>query len=328
MTPPVHRQPLPLHRVQHTHARHAPKLACALGAWLVCACSGVPELPIGRLAVGLTSGLGDTRYRLNDAVFQLTGSAELELDSADDPGADVLERALPTGNYQLELEDGWQLLELTAERELPVAANLVSPNPLAFEVTTGNLTAVDFQFETQARTPLDDGGSLRVGIQVDGVGAPKLLITELMLNPQALADSQGEWLELYNAGSAAVELAGCNLARDEQSYTFDAAFEVPAGRYVTLANGTDPGFVPNAVYRGLTLPNSGTFTLRVSCGQQLLDTVTVDTTARANAAGHSLNLSAASFGLPASERAASWCDSTLGYGTDFGSPGAPNSNCL
>jgi hypothetical protein len=289
----------------------------------------VPELPIGRLEVALASGVGDQRYRLQGAEFTLTGDAELSLSGDDDPSADTLARALPAGAYNLLLEDGWQLVAVAETGERAVPADLVSDNPVAFTIDTGGTTHISFQFETRSAggAASADDGSLRVGIEVDGVGAPTIVITEVMKNPDALADTQGEWLELFNAGSATVSLAGCSLARGDQSFSFGDGFSIAPGQYVTLANSADPGFTPTATYRGLTLPNSGAVSLRLGCGAQLLDAITLTQVAAQNRAGHSLSLDAAQRDPAANDAETSWCDATTPYNGDLGTPGQPNPDC-
>jgi hypothetical protein len=318
----------PARRCTRDAALPVPRIAALLaGASFSVACSGIPELPIGQLQVALSSGVGDLRYRLQGAEFELSGDAELSLSSEDDAGADSLERTLPEGSYSLELLDGWQLLKQSAQGERAVQAELVSDNPVAFVIGTGAITHVSFQFETHAEPGGGDGGSLRVGIQVDGVGAPALVISELMKNPEALADTQGEWIELYNAGAAPLSLAGCTLSRGDQSFTFDQGISVAAGQYITLANSADPGFLPTATYRGVTLPNTGALSLRVSCGEQLLDAVELNQAAALNRAGHSLSLGAARLDRAANDVESSWCEGTSAYNGDLGTPGRSNPDC-
>ena len=88
----------------------------------------------------------------------------------------------------------------------------------------------------------------------------QLLITELMANPAAVADSAGEFIELYNPGSAPVNLNGWTLA-DEGSdrHTIMQDLLVPPGGYLVLARNGDAatnGGVPvEYVYSGINLAN-------------------------------------------------------------------------
>ncbi|HVZ34003.1 MAG TPA: lamin tail domain-containing protein [Polyangiaceae bacterium] len=333
--------------------RYAFALGCALGALTLLGCSGLPDAPVGQLHLALSSGVGETHYRLARAHFSIEGTAQLELTTDDDSTDDSLQRALPVGDYSVELEPGWQLERVaaaagsasgapTAKGEASsgtattaqaqgsqvVAADLVSQNPLDFSIRGGETTSLTFQFKTKtAPAPSDSEGQLRVDIEVDGVGAPGVVISELMKNPEVLPDADGEWIELHNAGSSAMNLGGCSLARDDQQLALDGAAPIPPGGYLTLSNGSAPGFTPDVLYTGVTLPNSGSFVLRLSCGGQLLDQVVVDPTATPNRAGHSLSLSGNALDSTANDRAENWCEGVGSYNGDFGTPGAANPNC-
>ncbi len=294
------------------------------------ACSDLPELPIGQLRLGLTSGIGEARYRLERATFALGGAAQLELSSADAPDGDSLQRALPAGEYSAELLPGWQLVRRGAAGAQPVAAELVSSNPIDFSIRTGELTTVTYQFRTaDGEQPGGNlgGGEVRVAIEVDGQGAPRLLFSELMKNPQVLPDADGEWLELYNGGTQAMDLDGCELRRDEQKLPLDGGFSIAAGGYLTFANGDTPGFTPDVLYSGITLPNSGAFTLAVACAGEVLDQVLIESAALPNAAGHSLSLSRSAHDPAANDRPGNWCDGVTSYNGDFGTPGEANPDC-
>jgi hypothetical protein len=277
--------------------------------------------------VALSSGVGDQRFRLQGAEFELRGDAELSLSGDDDALADTLERALPEGTYSLELAPGWQLVQHDASGERPVRAALVSDNPVDFVIDTGATTFVSFQFETEGGDAAGaPGGALQIGIEVNGVGAPRVVISELMKNPAALADTQGEWIELYNAGNVPLSLAGCTLARGDQSFTFADSVVIAPAQYATLANSADPGFTPSASYRGLTLPNSGAVSLRLSCGEQLLDAVTLSQAA-GNRDGRSLSLSASHLDPAANDVESAWCEGASAYNGDYGTPGRANPDC-
>jgi hypothetical protein len=304
--------------------------AAIAAGFALTACSDLPPPPIGQLELGLASGIGEMRHRLTNATFRIQGAAELELQSDDEPESDVLERALPAGQYSVELLEGWQLERLGELGTSPVRAELLSENPLTFGIAVGETTTLTFQFRTGGTpAPGSDGdeGAVRVEISVDGATAPRIVISEVMKNPDVLADADGEWIELYNAGSAAIDLAGCALERDDQTVTLANSFAMPAGSYATFANGAAPGFIPDVLYSALTLPNTGSFTLRLACGSQLLDTVSFDAALLPNAAGRSLSLSGSALDPRANDIAENWCEGAVSYAGDLGTPGSANPDC-
>jgi hypothetical protein len=294
---------------------------------MVSACSDLPPPPIGQLRLGLSSGLGEERYALSQATFVIEGAAEITLDSEDDPAKDSLERALPEGDYTVQLLDGWQLARVGPSGSEPVRSELSSANPLPFSILAGELTTVTFQFRTLGGEPAGGDGEVRIGIEVDGEGSPHIVISELMKNPEVLPDADGEWIELYNAGSGEIDLGGCTLARDDQDLSIEGSLVLAAGAYLTFANSDAPGFTPDVLYSGLTLPNTGRFVLRLACGAQVLDEVAVDAAVPAQRAGRSLSLSAAALNESVNDDPNRWCEASESYNGDFGTPGSDNSQC-
>ena len=304
-------------------------IACSLVLAAAPACSDLPPPPIGQLRLGLSSGIGEERFHLSRASFALDGAAQLTLSTEDDPTSDVVQRALPEGDYDVQLLDGWTLERVGPSGSTPVTAELASNNPLAFSIHQGELTTVVFQFRTVgggAPAGTDADGEVRIAIEVDGKGAPDVRISELMKNPEVLPDADGEWVELFNGGTEAVDLGGCALARDAQDLTIDGSLVLEPGAFLTLANSEAPGFTPDVLYSGLTLPNTGAFVLRLACAEQVLDEVTVNPAEPTTRAGRSLSLSGAALrGLGTST--ASWCEGAVSYNGDFGTPGTENADC-
>lgn len=83
----------------------------------------------------------------------------------------------------------------------------------------------------------------------------ELLITEVMANPLAVGDSSGEWFELFNPTSTAVELSGItlfDLGSNRHEISPDASLLVNPGEYFVMArNGnfdSNGGFTADYVY--------------------------------------------------------------------------------
>jgi predicted amidohydrolase len=68
----------------------------------------------------------------------------------------------------------------------------------------------------------------------------KIVITELMMNPSAVGDDLGEWIELYNAGTAAVDLGGWTL-RSGKAGMADmlSSYQLAPGQYVAVGSNTN-----------------------------------------------------------------------------------------
>jgi hypothetical protein len=68
-----------------------------------------------------------------------------------------------------------------------------------------------------------------------------LVFSELMINPSVVADELGEWVELYNTASYAIDIQGYRFHDDDfDEYFIDDSMVVPGGTYVVLCADTNP----------------------------------------------------------------------------------------
>jgi DNA/RNA endonuclease G (NUC1)/PKD repeat protein len=77
-------------------------------------------------------------------------------------------------------------------------------------------------------------------------GATGLIITEIMPDPAKVSDASGEWFEVYNAGSEAVDLGGLKIVsasglNNSESHTIPATANVVVdpGEYAVLGNNAN-----------------------------------------------------------------------------------------
>jgi hypothetical protein len=83
-----------------------------------------------------------------------------------------------------------------------------------------------------------------------------LLISEVMADPVALSDGQGEWFELFNPTDEQINLLGIDLGDDGSSrHRFDSDLLILPGEFLTLARSADPGFTPDYIYSNFSLSN-------------------------------------------------------------------------
>jgi hypothetical protein len=127
-------------------------LACGAGAPSAGsreAASG--EASLGTLAMPLATIVNGIRYRLTTDRFSLSGPIEQDLQHNGD--GSIVVAALPEGDYEVTLHDGW-VLERQADGGFEaVVAELVSPNPRAVRIDSEQTTTVAWLFQTDG-TPL------------------------------------------------------------------------------------------------------------------------------------------------------------------------------
>jgi hypothetical protein len=149
-----------------------------------------------------------------------------------------------------------------------------------------------------------------------------LVITELMVNPAALSDPLGEWIEVANTSDGVRYLGGLTLSTDTSSHTItDSALTIEPGAVVLL--GASGALSPVYTYEDLSLSNEGG-TLTLSAEGRLIDTMTWNT----QEGGGSWSLDPLAWSAEDNDEGAWWCVSSPSLsGADAGSPGAENEGC-
>lgn len=201
----------------------------------------------------------------------------------------------------------------------------------------GGVASCDYQPSTADCQALF-GSSCEAGACTGAPLAPAaagdVLITELMVDPSAVADTDGEWIEVTNTTSDPLLLGGCSLSSDSDSpHTIDAALVIAPGAYLVLGRESDEGLnggvTLDYAYGGsLNLTNTAD-SVSLTCGGVVIDAVAYDEGAGwPDLPGHSLSLDPGSATASANDDPASWCPGAATFGAgDFGSPGAANAAC-
>jgi hypothetical protein len=91
--------------------------------------------------------------------------------------------------------------------------------------------------------------------------AGELIISEVMANPAAVSDSNGEWFELYNRTDSSIDLNGLNFYDSgSNSHTISESLLIGASSYLVLGRNSDAaingGLTVDYVYSNFTLSNS------------------------------------------------------------------------
>lgn len=158
--------------------------------------------------------------------------------------------------------------------------------------------------------------------------AGDVIINELMIDPNALPDADGEWIELHNTTDSELELRDCVLDDGGKSpHALSAALRIAKRAYFTLARSSGPGFKPDATLP-LSLTNSAD-SVAIVCRGIEIDRVSYDRAADfAIKPGVSLALDPSMVDdAQRNDAASAWCEGRDAYSTDLGSPGRENPSC-
>ena len=159
-----------------------------------------------------------------------------------------------------------------------------------------------------------------------------MVINEILQNPAAVADTAGEWFEVYNAANHAIDLNGWTLADagtdNHRIQTPNGEpLWLPAGGYLVLGRNADPsanGGVSIAYrYTGFTLGNADDEIILLDAAGTEIDRVAYDggpTFPNPDGAAMQLSRPDLDNALGANWRAAP--DPWPGSAGDRGSPGA------
>ncbi len=152
--------------------------------------------------------------------------------------------------------------------------------------------------------------------------AGDIIITEIMANPAAVPDADGEWFEIHNTTSSAMDLSGWTISDAGADTHTIGSLIIPAGGFAVLGRNAvvaiNGGVVLDYVFSGFVLGNtSDEIILKDNLG------ATIDQVAYASIPlGASLELNAGSYDAASNDNAANWSTATLPYGSgDLGTPG-------
>jgi len=167
---------------------------------------------------------------------------------------------------------------------------------------------------------------------VSGVNPGDVIITEFMKDPKNTDDSVGEWFEVRNMSTKAVDLKNWTIEDDGgQLHKITVSVNLLAGKMAVFGvNGninTNGGVVVDYVYSNFSLGNTTGNIMLVATDNTIIDEIAYDAT-YLGCPGRAISLSPASMDFQANDLVANWCPaSILLTSGDWGSPGVVNPNC-
>ena len=164
----------------------------------------------------------------------------------------------------------------------------------------------------------------------------EILVTEVMANPSALSDTEGEWFEIYNNSDHLINLQNLIIGRDDANiHTITDAIELAPSAYLVLSRTDLSTSVSNEYIYGsdITLSNTGAVLSIYNEGSEsapgalifALDYGGVDFP---EGTGASICLDPGLLNATDAPLGSSWCISTSVFSTgDLGTPGLVNDLC-
>ncbi len=170
---------------------------------------------------------------------------------------------------------------------------------------------------------------------VDDLAAGDLVITEIMQNPLAVGDADGEYFEVYNGSGADVDLDGLVVSDlGSDSFEVSGSLIVAAGDYAVFGKSTDTainGGVPvdYAFGTSMTLANGDDEVVLSNTLGVTIDSVAYDGgLVFPDPIGAAMSLDPSALDAVSNDDGGSWCEASSSYGDgDLGTPGAANDDC-
>ncbi|SFU28896.1 Por secretion system C-terminal sorting domain-containing protein [Pustulibacterium marinum] len=166
--------------------------------------------------------------------------------------------------------------------------------------------------------------------------AGDVIITEIMQNPSAVYDNEGEWFELYNTTSSDINMQGWVIkdeASEGEEFTI-SALTIPANGYVVLGTNADVTTNGNVTvdyeYGSAISLGNGTDGIIIECTETVIDQVTWDNgDTFPDPNGASMELATNAYDATSNDDGANWAEATSTYGDgDLGTPGLENDNTM
>ena len=176
-------------------------------------------------------------------------------------------------------------------------------------------------------------------LQSGGAQSGEAVISEFMKDPAAVADTRGEWIEIYNNLPWRLNLEGWSLSDDGGSFhtiqTGGVGVLCRPGHHLVLGNNSDMtlngGVHLDYVWSGFSLSNTADQINLLSPTGSLVDRVAYTSSAPwPSAAGKAICVKLSNRNATDNDDGANWCLSSLPMHqntTDTGTPGRDNDAC-
>ena len=174
---------------------------------------------------------------------------------------------------------------------------------------------------------------LLYSVQAPPPAAGELIITEVMQNPAAVDDSDGEFVEIYNGSDHAISLGGLVL-KDDTADDFTIAGEIvlEAGAYYLMCRNDvaeeNGGISCDVKYSDFVLANKSD-EVELNFEGIVVDRIVYDDGATyPDPSGASMGLSPDHLSATDNDTGGNWCEASTVFGAgDKGTPGVVNDAC-
>jgi len=207
------------------------------------------------------------------------------------------------------------------------AGTSISPTTLYVRLKSGLTIGSYNENVICTSTDVVSKSNLLSGIVSPNAGS--IIITEIMPDPDAVDDAEGEYFEVYNTTASDIDMLGWVISEaGSDTHTIASSVIVPANGYAVFARDANillnGGFTADYQFSGYELTNTSDEIILTS-GVTEIDRVEYNEATFPNLTGASMELSLGAYNYTDNNLGSNWGAATTVYGTgDLGTPGSIN----
>ena len=183
-------------------------------------------------------------------------------------------------DFDGEGDDGQELPAITDGHSAGVGSNFATFSRSNIWINGSNLV-ITLQFN--GLTSTDEGIYIDNITITQSTDIPNIIISEIMQDPNAVGDTDGEWFELYNASGSTVNIDGWKIKdAGSNNHTIDngGTLNISAGNFIVLGNNSDQntngGYICDYQYSNFTLGNTDDEVILTTSANTEVDRVEYD----------------------------------------------------
>ncbi len=151
-------------------------------------------------------------------------------------------------------------IELTGSNPGIISSSVANTGEFVWTIPSGQTPATDYKVKISDAAdgiPYDESNDV---FEIAATSIPDIMIVEIMQNPSAVSDSDGEWFEVFNTTASAIDMNGW-IIKDNgtDKDTIEGSLIVPANGFAVLGinndSGVNGGYTCDYQYSGIALGN-------------------------------------------------------------------------
>jgi hypothetical protein len=172
-------------------------------------------------------------------------------------------------------------IELTGSNPGVISSSVANTGEFVWTIPSGQAPATDYKVKISDAADGNPYDESNATFEIAATAIPDIMIVEILQNPSAVGDTDGEWFEVFNTTSSAIDMNGWIIKdKDSDIDTIEGSLIVPANGFIVFGRNSDSGvnggYTCDYQYTGITLGNSSDEVIILKPDGTQLDSVAYD----------------------------------------------------